>query len=92
MTFEIIARSRVELTTVLVARDLQDKSQTLATVGEAISFMGSNFASNRKAEDKWQTAVKALQIAAAINTPTMREIATQAVMLLLESEGMLDRS
>jgi hypothetical protein len=92
MTFELVSQSRVRLTVALSVRDLQDEVSALSTVGEAMTFIDANFSAGRKSEDKWAMAAAALRTAAATDTAISREIATQAVMLLLESEGMLERS
>ena len=89
MTYEDIAQSRVRLTAELSARDLQDRTLKLTTVGEAMTFIVGNFSQGRKREEKWRLAAKALESAARSDTPIYREIATKAVRELLESEGML---
>ena len=90
MTDENIAQSRVRLAAELSARDLQDRKVRLTTVGEAMAFITQNFPDGRKKEGKWRLAAIALGSAARSDTPIYREIATNLVRDLLESEGMME--
>jgi hypothetical protein len=92
MTYELIGRSQVQLTVKLAVRDLQDITSTLTTVGEAMTFIDANFSPGRKIEEKWWQAAKGLQVAAATDKFALRDYATQAVIALLRSERMLDRT
>ena len=89
MSYELVAKSRVQLTAKLAVNDLQDETWTLATIGEAMIFIDSNFSQGRKTEGRWQHAARCLALAAASDDYLQRERATQAVSLLLQSEGML---
>ena len=84
-----IIASNVTLATPLTVKDTKNNKKTLTTVGDAARFIHTNFSRQRSDCVDWEHAAKTLEVAAETNDAGRRQHATEAVVALLRTEGML---
>jgi isoaspartyl peptidase/L-asparaginase-like protein (Ntn-hydrolase superfamily) len=88
MTREEILSSQVQLSAIVVARDVQNTPQHISCVGEAARFMLANYPPERCYDADWKLATKSLWLAALTNNIEVCIQATSAFIALLEKEGL----
>lgn len=89
MRHEEIIVSLVELVAPLNVKDIKNNKKILVNVGEAARFIRANFSRQRSDSVDWEHAAKSLEVAAETNDVARRQHATEAVIALLRTEGML---
>jgi hypothetical protein len=88
MIDEEVLTSQVQLSAVVLAKDVQKTPQRIACVGEAARFMLANYPPARCDDPDWQIAAKQLDLAALTNDPGDCIIATGEFIALLKNEGL----
>ena len=89
MTHNEIIASPVKLVAPVKVIDIKKSQKTLTTVGQAALFIHTNFTRQRSDYVDWEHAASALEIAAETDDAERRQHATEAVIALLRTEGML---
>lgn len=89
MPADEVVFSHVKLSRVLQARDRHGKLNRLYTVGEAARFIRMSFSAPRTDDADWTYAEHSLRKAAESGNADQAADATEAVVVLLDAEGML---
>jgi hypothetical protein len=88
MTREEVLTSQVQLSAIVVAKDVQMTPQRIACVGEAARFMLANFPPEHCNNSDWQLAAKYLDLASLTNNIGDSILATSEFIALLKNEGL----
>jgi hypothetical protein len=87
ISVEVLA-SQVQLSAIVVAKDIQQTAQHIACVGDAARFMLANVPPARCDDPDWLIAAKQLNLAALTDNIDECILATSAFIALLEAEGL----